>query len=76
MWFTSVAAPVPHLRVLGRVPLRVHRGDVVDLHAASLSNGVEAAGVAADSFDVRHHVNVHRRDPSHVQPRRLRSASS
>ena len=29
------SAPVPHLRVLGRVPVRVHRGDVVDLHAAS-----------------------------------------
>ena len=34
-----VSFAVPHLRVLGRVPLRLHRGDVIDLHAASLSHG-------------------------------------
>ena len=67
MWFTSVAAPVPHLRVLGRVPLCVHRGDVVDLHATSVSNGVEAAGVAADSFDVRYYVDIYSCRIGHVQ---------
>ena len=45
-----VAAPVPHLRVLGRVPLCVHRGDVVDLHASRISYSEQAARIAADGI--------------------------
>ena len=38
-----VTAPVPHLRVLGGVPLRLHRGDVVDFHAASPCYGEQVS---------------------------------